>query len=271
MDQAKPPIISQTVSVTFENDDICKIMAVSEPRNDVNCLTGFVSDKSNGKPIEGACIKLTDNTLNSINQGCSDSKGHFSIPLGASSSCRILVAKEGYCTYTSDLINLTCIGKKGMDIALSPFESKGIVLYGCVRDFFQKPAQGVRVTLYREDKGIGEETTLTNEDGGFLFDGLEPGTYKITCQSAAHETYSRVFQPAGDSPVYILETIYLKRKELKGTVFGVITDSEEKPVPNAVVVLFSSDNIPIQVTRTNDKGIYLFYNLEMGSYKIMAK
>ena len=112
-------------------------MAVSEPRNDVNCLTGFVSDKSNGKPIEGACIKLTDNALNSINQGCSDSKGHFSIPLGASSSCRILVAKEGYCTYTSDLINLTCIGKKGMDIALSPFESKGIVLYGCVRDFFQ--------------------------------------------------------------------------------------------------------------------------------------
>src|SRR5690606_12614327 len=112
---------------------------------------------------------------------------------------------------------------------------------------------------------------LTNQEGGFLFDGLESGTYRITCQSAVHETYSRVFQPAGDNPVYILETIYLKRKELKGTVFGVITDSEENPVPNTVVILFSNDNTPLQVTRTNDKGIYLFYNLEMGSYKIMAK
>lgn len=271
MNQPKPPTLSQTISVTYENDDICKIMAVNEARTDENCLAGYVSDKATGKPVEGACVKLTDNALNSINQGYSDSKGHFSIPMGSSSSCRILAAKKGYCTYTSDLISLACIGKKGVDIALSPDESDSIVLCGCVRDFLRKPAQGVRVTLSRADKGAAEETTLTNAEGNFLFDGLEPGTYRITCQSAAHETYSRVFQPAAGNPVYILETIYLKRKDLRGTVFGVITDSHDVPVSNAVVVLFSGDNIPLQVTRTNEKGIYLFYDLEMGSYKIMAK
>lgn len=271
MEQAKPPILSQTVSVTYENDDICKIMAVHEARAQENCLTGYVSDKSTGKPVEGACIKLTDNGLNSINQGYSDSKGYFRIPVGSAASCRVLVAKKGYCTYTSDLINLACIGKKGVDIALLPAESEGIVLFGCVRDYLRKPAQGVRVTLLRMDKMVGEESTLTNSEGYFLFDRLEHGTYRITCESPVHETYSRMFQPAADNPVYILETIYLKRKELKGTVFGVITDSHDMPVPNAVVVLFSGDNVPLQVTRTNEKGVYMFYNLEMGTYKIMAK
>lgn len=271
MEQTNPPIVSQTVSVTFENDDVCRIMAVSEAKTQENCLTGFVSDKSNGKPIEDACIKLTDNALNSISQGYSDSRGRFSIPMGSAASCRILVAKKGYCTYTSDLINLACLGKKGVDIALSPAESEGIVLFGCVRDYLRKPAQGVRVTLSRMDKSAREKITQTNAEGNFLFDGLESGTYRLTCESAVHETYSRVFQPAPDNPVFILETIYLKRKELKGTVFGVITDSHDMPVPNAVVVLFSSDNVPLQVTRTNDKGVYMFYNLEMGSYKIMAK
>lgn len=271
MEQAKPPILSQTISVTYENDDICKFMAVQEARAHENCLTGYVSDKSTGMPIEGACIKLTDNALNSINQGYSDNKGFFHIPVGSASACRILVAKKGYCTYTSDLINLSCIGKKGVDIALTPAESEGIVLFGCVRDYLRKPAQGVRVTLSRVDKTMGEESTLTNAEGYFLFDRLERGTYRITCESPVHEPYSRMFQPSVDNPVYILETIYLKRKELKGTVFGVITDSHDMPVPNAVVVLFSGDNVPLQVTRTNEKGVYMFYNLEMGTYKIMAK
>ncbi|HOK44148.1 MAG TPA: carboxypeptidase-like regulatory domain-containing protein [Thermoclostridium caenicola] len=271
MEQTNPPALSQTVSVTFENDDVCTIMAVSDAGIHENCLTGYVSDKSSGKPIEDACIKLTDNALNSISQGYTDSKGHFSVPAGSATSCRILVAKKGYCTYTSELLNLACIGKKGVDIALMPAESEGIVLFGCVRDYLRKPAQGVRVTLSRTDKSRREESTMTNAEGYFLFDGLEQGTYRITCESPAHETYSRVFQPVPENPVYILETIYLKRKELKGTVFGVITDSHDMPVPNAVVVLFSGDNVPLQVTRTNEKGVYMFYNLEMGTYKIMAK
>ena len=271
MDQAKPHNITQTVSVTQENDDVCRIVAISEPGSDENCLTGFISDKTNGKPIEGACVKLTDDALNSINQGYSDSKGYFSIPMGRVSSCRILAAKKGYCTYSSDLIDLSCIGKKGVDIILSPAEPEGIVLYGSVRDFTGKPAQGVRVTLSRTDMNMNEETALTDADGGFLFDGLEPVTYRITCQSEEHENYSRTFEPAGDNPVCMLETIYLKMKEHKGTVFGVITDSRDMPAPNAVVVLLSADNVPLQVTRTNEKGIYLFYDLEMGQYKIMAK
>lgn len=271
MDQANMSTIPHSVSITHGNDDICRSMAVSKPDSYENCMTGFVSDKTNGKPIEGACVKLTDDGFNSINQGYSDSKGYFSIPMGTASSCRILAAKKGYCTYTSDLIDLACIGKKGVDIALSPDEHGGIVLYGNVRDFSGKPAQGARVALSRGDMNMKEETTLTDADGGFLFDGLEPVTYRITCQSQDHETYSRVFQPAGDNPVYVLETIYLKMKEFKGTLFGVITDSGDTPVQNALVVLFSADNVPVQVTRTNEKGVYFFYDQGMGQYKIMAK
>jgi len=255
--------------VTSENDEICKNMEVGESGSYETFLSGFVSDKNTGKPVEGACVKLTDGALNSIGQDYTDERGHFSIPAGAASSCRILAAKKGYRTYSSDPIDLAAIGKKGMDIALSPAEPGGIVLYGSVRDYSGKPAPGVRVILSRAD--MKEDITYTDTDGNFLFDGLEPAIYRITCQSDGHETYTRTFQPAADNPVYPLETIYLKRKEPKGTVFGVITGSQGTPVPNAAVVLLSADNVPLQVTRTNEQGVYLFYDLEMGQYKVMAR
>jgi protocatechuate 3,4-dioxygenase beta subunit len=37
------------------------------------------------------------------------------------------------------------------------------------------------------------------------------------------------------------------------------------------VVLLNGNNNPIQITYTNEDGVYMFYRLDPGTYNIMAK
>src|SRR5690606_27441911 len=104
-----------------------------------------------------------------------------------------------------------------------------------------------------------------------LFDNIEPGFYRIAFQS--HNFAEKIvnMEVGSEQPIVTLETIYLRRKNLKGTIHGIITDESGLPVDKALVVLLNSNNIPIQFTHTNEDGVYLFYRLEPGTYSVIAK
>lgn len=139
-------------------------------------------------------------------------------------------------------------------------------------DQFNQPASRVRVSLWRKGSTTPACVTHTAEDGEFVLDGLLPGAYLLQLKGSCYETAAY--------PVFIrkcrdlthLGAVRIRKRRCSGTLHGIITDPHGRPVPGALVVLFDgSDNTPLQFTRTNGEGVYLFYNLPPGCYFIKSK
>ncbi len=263
-----PPL---KVIIAEENEDRLEKVVLSEMAWDENTIMGNVSDKQTGKPIEGACIKICDNDYNPIVFNFTDVDGNFTMQGKLASCIRVLAAKKGYITFSSDSVPSVGLERKALNIELVPASNGGIVFLGNVRDAYQKPLGGIKITVYKANSLNPYDFTFTNQEGLYAFDNIDPGSYRVTVQSQDFTEKTLTFEAGREQSIVTLETVYLKRKSLKGTLHGVITDSNGLPVNNALVVLFNANNIPVQITHTNDKGVYLFYKLDQGSYMIMAK
>lgn len=268
------PVIStlpQKVVITDENEALLERVVLSDMTLEDNTLMGNISDKVTGKPIEGVCIKICDNDYQPIIYNFTDVDGNFSLQGKFTSHIRIIAAKKGYITFSSEGIPSAGLEKKAINIEMMPALDGGIVLFGNVRDAQQRPIGGIKVTLYKSNSLNPYDFSFSNPEGLYLFDNIEPGFYRLTFQSQNYIERTVNLEIGKDQPVVTIETAFLKRKSLKGTIYGIITDTNGVPVNNALVVLLNANNVPIQVTHTNDKGVYLFYRLENGSYTIIAR
>jgi hypothetical protein len=265
------PTPPQRVVIAEDSQEVLGKLVLSEMTWDENTIMGNVSDKITGKPIEGVCIKVCDHEYNPIAYNFSDIDGNFSIEGNFPSSIRIIAAKNGYGVVSSEAWPIEGLRKKALNLELLPEPNHGTVLFGCVKDGQQKPLAGIKVTIYRSHSLNPYDFTFTNEEGLYVFDNIEPGQYRIALQAQNFNERIINIEAVRETPIVTLETVYLKRKILKGTIHGVITDKNNVPVPNALVVLLNGNNIPIQTTYTNEDGVYMFYRLDPGTYSIMAK
>lgn len=271
MSRTVVPTPPQRVNIAEENQEVLGRIILSEMTWDENTIMGNVSDKHTGKPIEGVCIKVCDEEYNPITFNFSDIDGNFSLDGNFSSSIRIIAAKKGYGIISSETLPSTGLKKKAINMEMVPAPNHGLVLFGSVRDPQQKALGGIKVTIFRSHSLNPYDFTFTNEEGLYVFDNIESGTYRISFQAQSFNERILNVEAGKDAPIITLETIYLKRKVLKGTIHGIITDKDNVPVPNALVVLLNGNNNPIQITYTNDDGIYMFYSLDTGTYNIIAK
>ncbi len=271
MSKTVVPTPPQRVTIAEENQEVLGKIILSEMASDENTIMGNVSDKLTGKPIEGACIKVCDEEYNPIAFNFSDIDGNFSLDGSFSTSIRIIAAKKGYGLISSESLPSTGLKKKALNLELIPAPIYGIVLFGNVRDSQQKSLGGIKVTIYRSHSLNPYDFTFTNEEGIYVFDNIEPGSYRISLQAQNFNERILNIEVGNEIPIVTLETVYLKRKVLKGTIHGTITDKNDIPVSNALVVLLNGNNNPIQITYTNDEGVYMFYRLDPGTYNIIAK
>jgi len=265
------PTPLQKVVIAEENQEVLGKLILSEMTWDENTIMGNVSDKITGKPIEGVCIKVCDQEYNPISYNFSDIDGNFSVEGKFPSSVRIIAAKNGYGVVSSEAWPTEGLKKKALNLELMPAPNHGMILFGSVKDAQQKPLAGIKVTIYRSHSLNPYDFTFTNEEGLYVFDNIEPGQYRISLQAQNFSERILNIEAGRENPVVILETVYLKRKILKGTIHGIITDKNNVPVSNALVILLNGNNIPIQTTYTNEDGVYMFYRLDPGTYSIMAK
>lgn len=271
MSKTVVPTPPQRVVIADENQEVLEKVVLSEMIWDENTVMGNVSDKHTGKPIEGVCIKVCDQEYNPIAYNFSDIDGNFSIEGSFSSPIRIIAAKKGYETISSDAIPTESLNKKALNLELISAPNYGLVIFGSIKDQQQQPVPAVRVTIYRGQSLNPYDFTFTNQEGLYIFDNIEPGTYRICIQSQNYIERILNIEIGRDLPIITLETVYLKKKILKGTIYGIITDKNNVPLSNALVVLCNGNNIPVQITYTNEDGIYLFYKLDPGTYTIIAK
>lgn len=271
MSKTVVPTPLRKVIIAEENQEVLGKITLSEMTWDENTIMGNVSDKITGKPIEGVCVKVCDHEYGPIAYNFSDIDGNFSIEGNFPSSIRIIAAKNGYGVISSEALPSAGLKKKALNLELIPTPNYGIVLFGSVKDGQQKPLGGIKVTIYRSHSLNPYDFTFTNEEGFYVFDNIEPGSYRIVLQAQNFNERILNIETGRELPVVVLETVYLKNKILKGTIHGIITDKNDMPVPNALVVLLNANNNPIKITYTNEDGVYVFYRLDPGTYGIMAK
>lgn len=271
MSKTVVPTPPQKVVIAEENEERLEKVVLSEMTWDENTIMGNISDKLTGKPLEGVCVKVCDNEYNPIVSNFTDVDGNFTLQSKLSTCIRVIAAKRGYETFSSDGLPSLNLEKKALNIELMPAPNGGIVFCGNVRDALQRPLGGVKITIFRAYSLNPYDFTFTNNEGLFIFDNIEPGNYRINFQSQNYTEKTLNLEAGKEQQILSMETVYMKKRSLKGTIHGIITDKSGIPVDNALVVLCNSNNIPIQTTHTNEKGVYMFYKLEMGAYSIMAK
>ncbi|MGI6085419.1 MAG: MSCRAMM family protein [Acetivibrionales bacterium] len=271
MSKTVVPTPSQKVVLADENHEILEKIVLSEMIWAENTIMGNVSDKHTGKTLEGVCIKVCDEKYNPIAYNFSDVDGNFSIEGSFSPTIRVIAAKKGYETISSDALLSESLNKKALNLELLPAPGYGLIIFGSVKDTQQKPIYGAKVTAYRNQSLNPYDFTFTNQEGLYIFDNIEPGAYRISIQSQSYNERLLNIEINKEMPIITLETVYLKKKILKGTIHGIITDKNQVPLSNALVVLCNGNNMPIQATYTNEDGIYLFYKLDPGTYTVIAK
>lgn len=271
MSKTVVPTPHKSVTIVEENQEVLAKIILSEISWNENAVMGNVSDKLTGKSIEGVCIKVCDAEYNPIAYNYSDIDGNFTIEGSFSPSIRILAGKKEYGTLLTEALPSSGIDRKALNLELTPMPKYGATIFGNVKDAQQKPLSGIRITIYKSNSLNPYDFTFTNKDGLFVFDNIEQGDYRISFQSLRFNERMLNIEVCREHNIITLETIFLKKKILKGTIYGIITDKNNDPVCNALVVLCNCNNVPVQITYTNEEGAYLFYRLDMGTYSIIAK
>ena len=116
--------------------------------------------------------------------------------------------------------------------------------------------------------------TETNKDGHFSFiNALVPGVYEIIAVADGYlVSKSRLISLKPLKPLDI--TIKLKPDKYAemGTVYGIVRDGMNAPLPGVQVYIFNSNDVecPAAITNTNIDGEYLVYGLKPGEYSISA-
>ncbi|WBW97737.1 MSCRAMM family protein [Oceanirhabdus sp. W0125-5] len=232
-------------------------------------ISGKVINECDGRPIPLACIKFTDKNYNPLYHCFTDTQGYFYIKEYFLDTIRIIVSKKGYKIFSSSIYSIKDYELKNLVVQISPRCEIERIITGVVCDCNYNPAENVHVILRNEDNNT-IHSTYTNKNGIFVVDDVEHGYYTIIFCSYMYYKYSYNFIFDYGKIMPLGETC-IRKKDLKGTLNGIITDKEGNPINEAIVVLFDEvDNWPLQFTRTNEKGVYLFYNLDVGRYFIVS-
>lgn len=149
-----------------------------------------------------------------------------------------------------------------------------------------EPFSGVSVWLVSVSSGSSspriQSTTVTDDDGGFVFKDLAPGIYRIAANESGHvSNYDRqgarlvrIYRPGDFASIQLVKG---------GVITGTVTDASGEPVvamgvsayrvrdlDGAPAVSLGGGMLPAPEAQTDDRGVYRFYGLPPGIYVVAA-
>lgn len=242
-------------------------------------LYGKVSNRS-GRPIRNALVTLRNEEYNIIFNTKSDSNGDYffyDIPIFVVYD--LLCIAKGYKISDLKRVSLIDCSITRVNIVLRPKVNEGIALVtGSVfSKTLQLPIKDAVAILYEHvnDDEIMRSIAYTNKFGEFIFTRFRLGNYTIKVIASGH-----TMEKCKISITSLGQILKIKFKldedksKFIGTVSGVITDENNKPLEEADVVLYKVNKdkslTPIAFTRTNNAGVYLFGDIPVGEYKIKS-
>lgn len=136
-------------------------------------LSGIVKDKTSGKIITGATVKLADKSV------VTDKAGKFTLNKLPQGSYNLSISKNSYSNLSSTIsIN------KNLSTQYTLSQVKEVTFSGTLKDFDNEtPLSFVTVTL-------GNNTQTTDISGKFKFTKIPTNSYKLTISKTNYKKYS---------------------------------------------------------------------------------
>lgn len=236
----------------------------------VNKLTGTVIKDADGKPIEGAEIKVTypDGTEVPTGGITTDSDGKFEIPVFPDDYVVTVIVpgKEGEDPIESKPINVTVDGDTDVSISVDvPVKVSGIV-------YNPDGTPAIDAVIHYHGNGISGDV-FTDGNGHYeipLFkDDLKN---EITIQGhAAGMTSDEIKLKVTTDTELDIQLNELTNKDANKTITGVVTDNEGNRLANAIVkMVYGNDKVKTFYTSTDAEGNYRFF-VPDGTYYLTAE
>lgn len=228
----------------------------------IRAITGKIINQC-GEPIPNATIKSVTACLEPVAHTTSNEDGEYTLTVPKFIGIKLIVSKDDFITIctgviVSDTQNFTMVCQEQSTCII-----KGRALFNAC-----KSPCALRIRIKSKDY---EKTCFTNSNGTFIFLKVPPGKYVLTIDG--NECYKKVigFIIEQGKEYCQLPDIFVNWKNIGGTLHGIITDSNGKPIANSLVILYNKDSdLIINHTMSNDEGIYFFGNLPLGSYYVEA-
>ena len=247
-----------TIISTFDQEN--RVDTKVMPEKQRNEVEGIIFDEC-GCKIEKACVKVLTSDYEPLIHTVSNANGEFVLIYEYSKEVVLIISKDGYKTL---VIENFC---REIEITLVRVKNSA-TLTG-------------RLTMNNCGEIISARVRLNNNkvklqvfpdsDGFFIINDIPCGCYRLIVDGNELKKTVMSINISNSIRIYNLGVIKIDRINIKGTIHGIITDCDNLPINNAVVILYNSDNkLAVSKTHTNSEGLYFFGNVELGKYNVMA-
>ena len=240
-------------------------------------LSGTVT--SGGTGISGATVKILDVNDNPIEHTNTGENGQYTItglPVG---SYKVTAIADGFLLPVPIPIVIQTNITSLLDIAITADPEADLsVVYGIIKTSIDEtPLANAAVSLYSNTE---PEPTLfisasTNDRGQYIFGLIPVGDYFVSVSKLGYyPNQTAVFSVATNEFIDSDITLTADAAANTGTVSGFIRDSATSlPIENAGVALYlvvGGVETVVDTTRTNVLGLYLFANVQPGTYLVKS-
>ncbi len=239
-------------------------------------LTGTVT--SGGSGVSGATVKVYDINDLPVEHTNTGGNGQYTIANLPAGSYKVTAVKDGFLLPlpTPVVIQANKSSTANIDITPDPEDSLSVV-YGIIKSSSGAPLEHANVSLYQDTQ---PEPTMfisasTNDKGQYIFGLIPPGDYYVSASKLGYYTgTTAVFSIGAKSIVGSNLALVEDSQANTGTVSGFIRDAVTGlPIQDAGVALYllsGGSETVVDTTRTNANGMYLFANVNPGTYLVKS-
>ena len=228
-------------------------------------------------PLAEATVKVFSMDYKPVAHSVTDKDGKFLFKnVLRPGSYRVLATAAGFNLSTDYIVSLTWGKPVNIIIKVTPSElAHQAVVYGMIWDSLGVALCNADIHIY-SDRCPGKivARSQSNNDGEYMVYGLKPGKYRITALKSGYLLQAPATFTCFPNEIVPLDLfLYEDCCMRNGTVSGKIR-AGNKPVPYATVGLYQvkdDRHILIAVKQANGAGVYLFANVQLGSYLVKAK
>ena len=217
-----------------------------------------------------------DNPVEHTNTG---GVGQYTIPGLPAGSYKVTAITDGYLLPDPTPVSIQANKTTTANIVLAPNPDTNLsAIYGIIKsNMGETPLEGATVNLY--DNAPPEPTLVisaaTNDRGQFIFGLIPSGDYYLTASKLGYyPNQTSIINVTTRELIDSDITLATDAKANTGTVSGFIKDaSTGVPIEGAGVALYiinAGIETVIDTTRTNAFGLYLFTNVNPGTYLVKS-
>ncbi len=256
-------------------------LALTESENDSSAISGVVTDPD-GEPVPNATVKLFDENAKPYLHVLTGEKGGYVFEDLASgtysiacttSKCPISIPK-------TVILNPNELQNVDFTLEYDPSMELGTVA-GIVKELFDNDqtaaAENAKVYLKNAETSKTVATTISADDGEFVFYGIENGEYNVFATKDGYKVSNPILISIENGNIVNSTLIIVKDPDKNtGTISGFV---KYDGIAKAGVYVGLYEINPtskqlercIATTRTNDIGYYMFGNVKKGNYVVKAK